>query len=182
MNQMTRVSKKGMMETDSLWFKAPGVVVLDQCSINKEMFGRPADYMYDHIVINFPKRWVHMYPTKSVHDVLFFQSTNNLPCSNLIVQEFVVHQLSLKSSTDVIEMLELLVGTFGRCTTQMVNFATYLVHDHQNTITSRIDRYIPATVIQRTLKKCISDPSYKVCERRLRREFEGLEADVSVAQ
>ena len=158
------------------------MVVLEQCSINKEMFGRPADYMYDRIVINFPKRWVHMYPTESVHDVLFFQSTNNLPCSDLIVQEFINNQLSIRSSTDITEMVELLIGTFGRCTSQMVNFATCIVINHRITITDRIENYIPPTIIQRTMKRCMTDPSYRVCSNRLRREFEGLEPVVSMVQ
>lgn len=40
----------------------------------------------------------------------------------------------------------------------------------------RFDGYIPATKLQRAWKRCISDPSYQICRKRLVREATEIEA------
>lgn len=50
----------------------------------------------------------------------------------------------------------------------------YIAEWRNPVVFRRIWQYIPATKLQRAWRRCISDPGYKVCRRRLEREFDGM--------
>lgn len=157
---MMVMTRRKKMEADNMWFKSNGVVVLENCSLNREIYERPTDYKYDKVLIDFKNRRVFMYTGK---DVLFFQSEIKLPCADLIVSEFVKLQLSMKSSLNIYQILELLIDTFGRSTKTMTEIAIMEIQAHRE--------HMYAEKIQECWRRCVSDPGYKVCRDRLEREF-----------
>lgn len=127
------------------WFKDDGIVVLHDMILGMEVSGRPLDYVYESITLNFRKNRV----TFSTGEIVY---VDNLEVSNSIMLEF------LRQRSDVIHF-------FGN--TQSATKAMVLCY--------RLLEVEPVvTRIQRAWRRCVSDPAYKVCRDRLMREYNEL--------
>lgn len=156
------------MEAHFLWFKGPGLVVIEQCTIGRVLYERPEDYVYDHVVINFLTKHVYMYPTRT--ERLVFSASTYLPVPDLIVREFIELKLGERSSSDIYEILEHMDKFFGHCTAGMCDIGIHEIEEHRRRILDPLVNYLPAAIIQRAWRRCITNPAYKVCRDRLWRE------------
>lgn len=162
------------MEADCLWFKKQGVVVLEKCVFGYSFFGHPDDYIYDSVVIDYKKRTMWVYDGNRAH---VWSSDTHLIVPNIFLIHFIEQRLAHKSSTNVYEMILLANEFFNTdCDTGII---ISHVQSHYRTILDPLANYIPATVIQKTWKKCISNPNYTMCKSRLLREFIMLDPNAS---
>lgn len=166
---MVKLTNNLAMEAECMWFKADGVVVLEQCSFGFSFFGHPDDYIYDSALINYKNQLMVVYDGQMEYE---WFSDEKLIVPDVFVTNFVENQLHKKSSTTVWDMIYLVQKFFKcKCTKDMSQIIIEGVKSHYNRILEPLNNYIPATIIQRTCKKCITDPGYKVCRNRLMREF-----------
>lgn len=157
------------MEADCLWFKRDGVVVLEGVTFGYSFFGRPSDYVYDSAVIDYKKRMMWVRDGSNVYP---WVSESNLVVPDIFIMHFTENQLARKSSTSMYEMIHLLRDFFqGYCDSSI---AIMEIQRHREAILTPLKNYIPASIIQRTWRRCVSDPNYVVCRSRLRKEFAEL--------
>lgn len=160
------------MEANCLWVKNIGVTVLERVIFGYSFFGRPEDYMYDSVVIDYNKQIMRVYDGPNVY-VMY--SDDKLVVPDVFVMWFVDQQLSHKSSTNIYEMIKLMTNFFNRkCTKTMTEIAISEIQMHRKNILDPLENWIPATIIQRAWKRCISDPNYTQCRNRLMTEFNSM--------
>lgn len=162
------------MEARCAWFKAPGVVVLENCILGKAVYGLPEDYRYDCVVIDHKGKRMWAYPTGDKTKYFYWFVPTRLPVNPTIIRELVGVTLSANMGLDVQDIIPILTDHFGRLRfdelTVVVDYVTVI----RSAILNKLENYLPATKIQRTWKRCISDPRYYMCERRLLREYNDM--------
>ena len=150
-----------------MWMKSTGVFVLEECTIGTPFCGRPANHVYETVLINYPKRYMW---AKDGSHMFYWHGSSHIPVPNSLLMEFIDQKLEMRSSIDICEMTMLVHEAFGRCRPSMTEIIITMVGFHRQNILWKIRNYIPATQIQRCWKRCISDPNYKMCKTRLMRE------------
>lgn len=157
------------MEASALWIKGRGLIVLEECTLGKEIYGRPHNYRFKSVVIDYLNRrmWAH-----DVSESFYWFGKTRLPVQDTVVSEYVSMEISKRSSVDLLELIPMMNDFFGHCTPQMTTIAICELQNHRFPILDRVRNWIPSTMIQRAWKRCVSDPSYQVCRRRLMNEFQ----------
>lgn len=154
-----------------MWFKAPGVVVLENCILGKAVYGLPEDYRYDCVVIDHKGKRMWAYPTGDKTRYFYWFVPTRLPVNPTILRELVAVSLSANMGMEIEDIMPILIDNFGRLRVDETNVAVDYVFQTRFAVLQKIHNYIPAAKIQRAWRRCISDPRYYMCEARLLREF-----------
>lgn len=159
------------MEARCVWFKAPGVAVIENCSLGVAIHGLPDDYRYDCVVVDHKGKRMWAYPTGDKSKYFYWCLSSRVPINHTVLKELIAQKLSANMGLDIYDIIPILVDNFGILRQHEVQIAVEYVQNFRATILERLKNYIPASKIQRAWKRCITDPKYYMCEKRLLREF-----------
>lgn len=157
------------MEAQCMWQKSTGIFVLEKCIVNKSFYGRDLDHVYDSVVVDFVNKRMWVYDGSHT---FFWSSFVSLPVPCTMLKEFIYQTIQAKPYVDVYEMIRLVKSNFGKCKSSTTEIIIMEIQQYRHSILDKFENFLPAVKIQRSWKRCVSDPSYQVCRKRLMNEFQ----------